>query len=150
MLYIPWIWTNVLICIHCYSVIQSSSTDLKILCSNYSSFPPLTTTIFFFFFTVSMCVLSCFSHVQLCAMLWTAACQASQSIGFCRQECWSGLTCSPPGDLPDPRIEPPSLTSNLHWQVGSLPPLPPKNFLHPYECMLIHNLYCVCVYFFFL
>ena len=34
--------------------------------------------------------------------------QAPQSIGFSRQEYWSGLPCSPPGDLPDPRTEPTS------------------------------------------
>ena len=33
------------------------------------------------------------------------------SIGFSRQECWYGLLCPPPGDLPDPEIEPESLMS---------------------------------------
>ena len=33
---------------------------------------------------------------------------------------WSGFPCPPPGDLPDPRVEPTSLMS-LHWQTGSLP-----------------------------
>ena len=33
------------------------------------------------------------------------------SMGLCRQEYWSGLTCSPPGDLPYPGIKPASLTS---------------------------------------
>ena len=36
-------------------------------------------------------LLSCFSHVQLCATLWTAAHQAPLSTGFSRQEYWSGL-----------------------------------------------------------
>ena len=58
-------------------------------------------------------VLSCFSHVQFCATLWTVAHQALLSMGFSRQECWSGLglPCPPPGDLPDPGIEPVSLPS---------------------------------------
>ena len=43
--------------------------------------------------------------------LWTVACQAPLSMGFSRQEYWSGLPCPPPGDLPDPGIEPRSLTS---------------------------------------
>ena len=43
--------------------------------------------------------------------LWTAACQAPLSMGFSRQEPWSGLPCPPPGDLPDPGIEPESLIS---------------------------------------
>ena len=37
---------------------------------------------------------------------WTVACQAPLSMGFSRQEYWSGLPCPPPGDLPDPGIEP--------------------------------------------
>ena len=58
-----------------------------------------------------MCVLSCFSHVQLFATLRTVACQAFLSMGFFRQDCWSGLLCSPPGYLPDPGIKPKSLMS---------------------------------------
>ena len=38
--------------------------------------------------------------------LWAVACQAPLSMGFSRQEHWSGLPCPPPGDLPDPRIKP--------------------------------------------
>ena len=40
------------------------------------------------------------------AILWTAAFQAPLSMGFSRQEYWSGLPFSSPGDLPDPGIEP--------------------------------------------
>ena len=58
-----------------------------------------------------MCVLSHFSRVQLCATPWTVARQAPLSMGFSRQEYWSGLPCPPPGDLPNPGIEPVSLTS---------------------------------------
>ena len=60
---------------------------------------------------MGVCELSCFSHVLLFATLWTIACQAPLSMGFSRQEYWSGLPCSPPGDLPDPGIEPTSLMS---------------------------------------
>ena len=42
---------------------------------------------------------------------WTVACQAPLSMGFPRQEHWSGLPFPPPGDLPDPGIEPLSLMS---------------------------------------
>ena len=38
--------------------------------------------------------------------------QAPLSMGFSRQEYWSGLPCRPPGDLPDPGIEPASLMSS--------------------------------------
>ena len=41
---------------------------------------------------------------------WTVACHAPLSIGFARQEYWSGLPFPSPGDLPDPRIEPVSPT----------------------------------------
>ena len=37
---------------------------------------------------------------------WTVACQAPLSMVFPRQEYWSGLSCPPPGDLPNPGIEP--------------------------------------------
>ena len=41
---------------------------------------------------------------------WTVAYQASPSMGFSRQEYWSGLPFPSPGDLPDPGIEPGSPT----------------------------------------
>ena len=37
--------------------------------------------------------------------LWTVACQAPLSMGFSRQECWSGLPGPAPGDPPEPGIE---------------------------------------------
>ena len=52
-----------------------------------------------------------FSHAWIFANLWTIARQAPLSMGFCRQEYWSGLPFPPPGDLPDPGIEPVSLIS---------------------------------------
>ena len=53
-----------------------------------------------------MCVLSHYSHVQLFVTPWTVAHQAPLTMGFSRQEYWSGLPCPPPGDLPDPGIQP--------------------------------------------
>ena len=44
--------------------------------------------------------------VQLFVTLWTAACPAPLSTGFFRQEYWCGLPFPPPGDLPNPGIEP--------------------------------------------
>ena len=52
-----------------------------------------------------------FSHVWLSDTPWTVASQASQSMGSTRQEYWSRLPFPPPGDLPDPGIEPTSLVS---------------------------------------
>ena len=56
-------------------------------------------------------MLSGFNHVRLLATLRTAAHQAPLSMGFSRQENWSGLPCPPPGDLPNPGVKPASLTS---------------------------------------
>ena len=46
------------------------------------------------------------SCVQLFAIPWTVAHQAPLSMGFSRQEYWTGLPFPSPGDLPDPGIEP--------------------------------------------
>ena len=50
--------------------------------------------------------------------------QAPLSVGFPRQECCSGVPFPPPGDLPNPGMEPTSLASPA-WQTGSLPLAPP-------------------------
>ena len=66
-----------------------------------------------------LCAVLCFSlsRVRLCATLWTVACQAPLSLGFSREEYWSGLLFPSPGDLPDPGIEPASPA----FQADSLP-----------------------------
>ena len=61
------------------------------------------------------------SRVRLFVTLWTVARQAPLSMGFSRQEYWSGLPFPPPGDLPDPETEP-RLLRLLHWQADSLAP----------------------------
>ena len=55
-----------------------------------------------------VCALSCFSCIWPFVTPWTIAHQAPLSLGFTRQEYWSGLSCPPPGDLPDPGMEPTS------------------------------------------
>ena len=65
-------------------------------------------------------VLSPFSRVRLLGTPWTVALQAPLSMGFCRQEYWSGLPCPPLGDLPHPEIKPTSLMPPA-FQAGSLP-----------------------------
>ena len=54
-----------------------------------------------------------YSVTQSCLNVtpWTVAHQAPLSMGFSRQEYWSGLPFPPPGDLPDPGIEPTSSAS---------------------------------------
>ena len=60
---------------------------------------------------VCVCVCAMLSCVRLFGTTWTIACQAPLSMEFSRQEQWSGLPFPPPGDLPDPGIEPMSLAS---------------------------------------
>ena len=52
-----------------------------------------------------VCMLSFFNCVRLFSTPWSVACQVPPSVGFSRQERWSGLPCPPSEDLPDPEIE---------------------------------------------
>ena len=53
-----------------------------------------------------------FSHVRFFVTPWRVSQQAPLSVGFSRQEHWSGLACPPPGDLPSPGFGPASLMSS--------------------------------------
>ena len=64
-----------------------------------------TALLYFAFMCMYVCMLSRFSHVWLHETPWTVVYQAPPSMGFSRQEYWSGLPCPPPGDLPDPGIK---------------------------------------------
>ena len=66
------------------------------------------------------CMLSLFSHVRLFVTLWTVAHQAPLSMGFTRQEYWSGLPCPFQGIFPTHKSNL-HLLSLLHWQAGFLP-----------------------------
>ena len=76
---------------------------------------------------VAWCCAKSLSRVWLSVTPWTVAHQAPMSMGFSRQEYWSGSPFPPPGDLPDPGIEPSSLrspvlaggffTSSATWEV---------------------------------
>ena len=68
----------------------------------------------------------------------TEAHQAFLSIGFFRQEYWSGLPCLSSGDLPDPESNP-HLVSLLHWEMDSLPLAPPGK---PASCYMITLMCC--------
>ena len=78
--------------------------------------------IFLYALSTSWLLAVCVSHsvVSDSATPWTVACQASLSMGFSRQEYWSGLPFSLPGHLPDPGIEPRSPA----LQADSLPSEP--------------------------
>ena len=89
------------------------------------------------FSLLSLCT-SALSRVWLFVTPWTVAHQAPLSMGSSRQEYWSGLPCPPPGDLPDPGIEPPSLkspalaggffTTSVTWEAS---PFLGRNYLLP-------------------
>ena len=82
-----------------------------------------------------LCVCS-HSPVSDSATPGTVALQARLSMGFSRREYWSGLPFPPPGDLPDPEIEPRSPA----LQADALPSEPPGKFKHKFLHMpLIKN-----------
>ena len=72
------------------------------------------------------------SGVRLFATSWTVAYQPPLSMGFSRQEYWSGLSFRSPGDLPDPGIEPRSPA----LQADALPSEPPGK---PFGCCFTSN-----------
>ena len=79
-------------------------------CSSLSPMPPpslSTGSVTLFSYTVK--VKKSLSHVRLFATPWTVARQPPLSMGFSRQEYWSGLLFPYPGDLPNPGVEPTSL-----------------------------------------
>ena len=97
-------------------------------------------------FSLRACMLSHFSCVWLFVTPWTVACQPPLSMGFSRQEHWSGLPCPPPGDLPNPGVEPVSLTSsalaggfcpNATWEGLS--------FVRQYDFLLPWFLVCLTI-----
>ena len=70
-----------------------------------------------------------YSVAQSCPLFatpWTVAHQAPLSIGFSRQEYWSGLPCPPPRGIPNPGIEPRSPTLQAE-SLLSEPPGKPEN-----------------------
>ena len=70
------------------------------------------------------------SRVRLCDR-WTVVHQAPPSMGFSRQEYWSGLPFPSPGDLPNPGIEPRSPTLQADALTSAPPGKPPMKTLDP-------------------
>ena len=73
--------------------------------------------------------------VWLLATPWTVAYQALPSMGFSRQEYWSGLPFPSPGDLPNPGIEPGSPT----LQTDALPSEPPGKQIETYQIIFFSS-----------
>ena len=65
---------------------------------------------------------------------WTVACHAPLSMGFSRQESWSGLPFPPPGDLPDPGVEPRSPALQTDSLATEPPGKPGSVFRHYFFC----------------
>ena len=66
----------------------------------------------------SMCCAQQLCCVQLFVIPWTVACQTPLSLGILQQECWCALQCCPPGDLPNPGINPD--LPHCRWIIYSL------------------------------
>ena len=81
-------------------------------------------TLFQFSIESEVKVKSLLSCVQLFGIPWTVVYQASLSVGFSRQEYWSGLPFPSPGDIPDPGIEPMSLMLAGRFFTTELPKKP--------------------------
>ena len=81
------------------------------------------------------------SHVQLFSTPWTIAYQAPSSMGFSRQEYWSGLPFPSPGDLPHPGIKPGSPA----LQADTLTSEPAgKSYNYQYISRIdLHNIQCI-------
>ena len=146
----PWVSTNT----HQHLLSRQQS------CSRDTTAPPGTHAVR---------VLSRFSHVSLFATPWTIPRQAPLSMGFSRQEYWSGLPRPPPEDLPHSGIEPASLrtpalaggffTTSATWEAPGIHML---HFIalqksggsshqknksgNVHACVCVHVCVCVCVY----
>ena len=98
-------------------------------------------------YSVYACTLSCSVMSDSLWPLWTVVCQAPRSMGFSREEYWSGMPCVPPGDLPDPRIKSRSpilqvdSLSLSHWgspmySVNEMPSVRDESLL-PWDMVLV-------------
>ena len=78
---------------------------------------------------VPVCMLSPLSRVWLFSTLWTVAHQAPLSMGFSRQEYWSGLPCPPPGFFLTQGSNPGLFRRRqilYHWATREIPPVPAR------------------------
>ena len=95
----------------------------------------IRTTVAYHLITIRMLLLSHFSHVRLCVTPWTAAHQAPLSLGFSRQEHWSGLP------FPAPTIRMAMIKMSVNdecWRgVAKRGTLPHS----PWECKLVQSLW---------
>ena len=98
-----------------------------------------------FLWSYHACMLGWLGHIQLCATLWTATCQAHLSMGFSRQEYYGGFLCPPQGIFPThglnshflhlPALAREFFTTSTTWEALILPYDPPIVLpgIHPKE-----------------
>ena len=127
---LPWISKSLLMdhLMSCLLTSVSPHFGVRVIFSkdnlNHFTKSPISPSILLFFPCVCVCVCEC-----VCAKLLQFR-QAPWSIGFSRQESWSGLPWPPLGDLPNPGIEPRSPT----LQADDLSSEPQGSNLHPLHC----------------
>ena len=102
------------------SLLKLMSIESVMLSNHFILCCPVLLLPLYIYEYIYVCVLSHFSCVQLCVTLWTVAHQAALSIGFSRQEYWSGLPCPSSRGSSRPRGQT-RVSCLLHWQVSSLP-----------------------------
>ena len=107
---------------------QGGSTGVIHLCEGCSQFWPQSSRRCWYLLLLLL-LLSRFSHVRLCATPETAAHQAPQSLGFSRQEHWSGLPFPSPMHENEKWKQSCSVVSDSSWSHG----LQPTGLLHPWD-----------------
>ena len=88
------------------------------------------------------------SRIRLFGSPWTVAYQAPPSMGFSRQEYWSGLPFPSPGDLPDPGIEPgpPALQADAFTiSANTEVPSPGRGIQRCYVCYVMSLIWMLCM-----
>ena len=108
----------------------------------YTSVSLLLSRIQGYCYHLSSEVVKSLSHVRLFATPWTVAYQAPPSMGFSRQEYWSGLPLPSPGDLPDPGIE----SGSPAFQADALTSEPPGKPFHLSKFHINVLVYCIGVF----
>ena len=102
-----------------YQVVGSAKEESIVRYSAHTTCPVLSPEPGSLVWYTNACMLSRFSCICFFATPWTVTCQAPLSMGFSRQEYWSGLPFPTPGDLPNPGIKAVSLKSPA---LETLPP----------------------------
>ena len=110
-------------CFHVLAIVNSAAVNIEVICLFQLWFSQHLCPFVGLLVWVCVCVCACVSCSVMSNCLWPVdyTSQVSLFMGFSRQEYWSGLPFPPPGDLPDPEMEPRSPT----LQADSLLSEPP-------------------------